>query len=206
MPEMPQSTVFRVSTHAPRVGRDADLSVVANKVGVSTHAPRVGRDAVDKLSGRSTSVSTHAPRVGRDTLVHRHLEVAQLFQPTRPVWGATAPAADHAGHRAVSTHAPRVGRDGKSLTDFSCAARFNPRAPCGARHPDVVAPCVVFGFQPTRPVWGATDQGADQQDGDGVSTHAPRVGRDAADSASADYFDSFQPTRPVWGATSAYQH
>lgn len=34
--------------------------------------------------------------------------------------------------------------------------RFNPRAPCGARQSVLPFPSVRYGFQPTRPLRGAT--------------------------------------------------
>ena len=36
-----------------------------------------------------------------------------------------------------------------------------------------------FVFQSTRPVWGATTGAAELHDGQRISIHAPRVGRDA---------------------------
>ena len=64
---------------------------------------------------------------------------------------------------------------------------FNPRAPCGARHPRGRLRAVYHIFQSTRPVWGAT-VGADQQRvvvGQ-ISIHAPRVGRDGAHAAGRE--------------------
>ena len=57
---------------------------------------------------------------------------------------------------------------------------FNPRAPCGARHP-------ALGFC------------ADIK----VSIHAPRVGRDVLLLSLYTVHLSFQSTRPVWGATAS---
>ena len=81
----------------------------------------------------------------------------ELFQSTRPVWGATDPDRP-AGDR------PR---------------NFNPRAPCGARparHPERPR---LRRFQSTRPVWGATASVKDVARRSWISIHAPRVGRDA---------------------------
>ena len=146
------------------------------------------------------------------------------FQSTRPVWGATVSAPDLIRVLRISIHAPRVGRDTRHLRRLNQVSfDFNPRAPCGARHP--------FTINLNAIVW--------------ISIHAPRVGRDdhrrrldrrRADfnprapcgarrildvaGTSAFYFNprapcgarqrpsnsgadgrTFQSTRPVWGAT-----
>ena len=129
--------------------------------------------------------------------------LAEQFQSTRPVWGATT------HHRLVvllsviSIHAPRVGRDSKSHSPFlrvglfqstrpvwgattfeqafgEVEVNFNPRAPCGARHtlPRMIGNALV------------------------ISIHAPRVGRDLIDNYTFLAASQFQSTRPVWGATS----
>ena len=102
--------------------------------------------------------------------------------------------------------------------------RFNPRAPCGAR------PCTSrrssarrSGFQPTRPLRGATAASLLCLEGKYISTHAPLAGRDAhrASESEKPYISThaplagrderpvvlavaraFQPTRPLRGATA----
>ena len=133
----------------------------------------------------------------------RNAEIAFLFQPTRPLRGATNPIGGAQGDHRISTHAPLAGRDprcrwpprashyfnprapcGARLQRYRATAPkdkdFNPRAPCGARlaHP----PCTyltVTGFQPTRPLRGAT----------------------ARTAQSMRQVTAFQPTRPLRGAT-----
>ena len=100
-------------------------------------------------------ISIHAPRVGRDRRydmygLHRHHFnprapcgarlppalvgcLADLFQSTRPVWGATSSAMPSTRTMMISIHAPRVGRDDTHHTAVSHRTNFNPRAPCGAR-------------------------------------------------------------------------
>ena len=80
-------------------------------------------------------------------------------------------------------------------------------------------------FQPTLPVWGATDERSPVDDAFPISTHAPRMGSDAvlypASTSLSDFNPrspygerplhgdggaaprGFQPTLPVWGATLA---
>ena len=58
----------------------------------------------------------------------------ELFQSTRPVWGATGSGRGDNPHRDISIHAPRVGRDAGFVRWGNRARKnFNPRAPCGAR-------------------------------------------------------------------------
>ena len=124
------------------------------------------------------NISIHAPRVGRDT------ENCTALQMVR-----------------ISIHAPRVGRDDPAPYDKTAGTDFNPRAPCGARPESGYTMGTVVVFQSTRPVWGATlalrgtrqisryfnpraPCGARQSLlykyplHEGISIHAPRVGRD----------------------------
>ena len=80
---------------------------------ISIHAPRARRDVPNLLVVPPALISIHAPRAGRDE--EEFLEAVKKFefQSTRPVRGAT-------------TWSRRAGR---------LSRHFNPRAPCGARHP-----------------------------------------------------------------------
>ena len=129
--------------------------------------------------------------------------MAEKFQSTLPVWGATP------GRKKM-----------KDPPDY-----FNPRSPCGERPGPLRRPDDRQQFQSTLPVWGATrcslhcpSAGRFQstlpvwgatliQNGlfsyVSISIHAPRVGSDIL--ASKDYHahQVFQSTLPVWGATPA---
>ena len=78
----------------------------------------------------------------------------------------------------ISTHAPLAGRDFRRSAPVGASRHFNPRAPCGARPSCTQRPAPPPGFQPTRPLRGATPTGR-------AATGAVR----------------FQPTRPLRGAT-----
>ena len=83
---------------------------------------------------------------------------APIFQPTRPLRGATPPS-------------PAIRR---------ATQHFNPRAPCGAR-PWSMGHCFShLTFQPTRPLRGATFEDTDATEKIIISTHAPLAGRDQA--------------------------
>ena len=103
-----------------------------------------------------------------------------MFQPTRPVRGATHGPARALVGEVVSTHAPRAGRDLPRVRRPRGSFGFNPRAPCGARRSRTRG-----GLHPYR-----------------VSTHAPRAGRDWLCVWLTKDIVQFQPTRPVRGATA----
>ena len=103
-----------------------------------------------------------------------------IFQPTRPLRGATIRSTTAPKTMRISTHAPLAGRD---LPDSCGSARhphFNPRAPCGARRSST--PRV-------------------RSDAADISTHAPLAGRDGISPQSLYRYMKFQPTRPLRGAT-----
>ena len=102
--------------------------------------------------------------------------------------------------------------------------RFNPRAPCGARHYGHGLTYLGERFQPTRPLRGATRRPRTERRLTMISTHAPLAGRDSDQSkkpwyhwisthaplAGRDFhplppkpnMKRFQPTRPLRGATA----
>ena len=144
-----------VSIHAPRVGCDLPYCVEVLALVVSIHAPRVGCDSAPQHIAQSlasfnsrtpcgvrleflfevllSAVSIHAPRVGCDS-------------------GAVHTLCD----KAVSIHAPRVGCDSSGSRCCRLLRRFNSRTPCGVRPLTLSRSRVLWLFQFTHPVWGAT--------------------------------------------------
>ena len=169
-----------VSIHAPRVGSDGVYSEgeVAAKMFQSTlpvwgatGSLRILWPTCRRFNPRSPCgerpssapyrlcaiiVSIHAPRVGSDPQGYSQQDLADMFQSTLPVWGATARNAARCRRCPVSIHAPRVGSDsfkaakeyddpqfqstlpvwgatGSASTRSSKPPRFNPRSPCGER-------------------------------------------------------------------------
>ncbi len=140
-------------------------------------APRGARLAQGGIVTGFGNVSIHAPHAGRD-LLRRHFVPTHAFQSTRPTRGATplrnafrsgrsvSIHAPHAGRdlglcggcarSSVSIHAPHAGRDARSPQSSSSSARFNPRAPRGARHSLPGETAADKEFQSTRPTRGAT--------------------------------------------------
>ena len=147
---------------------------------ISTHAPLAGRDNINAFElVDGGSISTHAPLAGRDDSAEAaHFVNARVFQPTRPLRGATALQAAYlcmwkfqptrplrgatvTDQRVIlgigiSTHAPLAGRDAEYRTCLRRGMYFNPRAPCGARPGSLSISSPLPIFQPTRPLRGAT--------------------------------------------------
>ena len=123
-----------ISTHAPLAGRDRGGAIAPPLYFfISTHAPLAGRDKQGKKHTCDTGISTHAPLAGRDRGVFLLLHAV-----------------------IISTHAPLAGRDRACSLRLKQFQNFNPRAPCGARLINAVKVSCRDGFQPTRPLRGAT--------------------------------------------------
>ena len=141
------------------------------------------------------------------------------FQSTRPIRGATTLDDLRGSGSLVSIHAPHAGRDPQDNWGARAAARFNPRAPCGARprvhfrniadlRVSIHAPhagrdllrrrCALLcgEFQSTRPMRGATSGGNRQGKNRQVSIHAPHAGRDLLSGRDVSEGTRFNPRAP----------
>ena len=109
---------------------DGDLR---GAVVISTHAPLAGRDIIIIWHIKSsTHFNPRAPCGARLTDEGKLLLVG-LFQPTRPLRGATVKRRGSRLQKIISTHAPLAGRDVLDNLFNRLLGDFNPRAPCGAR-------------------------------------------------------------------------
>ena len=167
---------------------------------ISIHAPRVGRDTFRQHEiPWKQSISIHAPRVGRDRITPSSAPASRNFNPRAPC--GARPTVAPVASRAVDFN-PRAPCGARPGSPARCQKRsyFNPRAPCGARLRERAdrggavrfqstrpvwgaTPRTSFAsaspqFQSTRPVWGATWREHSAERCDGISIHAPRVGRD----------------------------
>ncbi len=169
---------------------------------ISTHTLRVGRNLSGLIVKDTQSISTHTPRVGRNTTRLRTASEQNAFLLTRPEWGATL----------------------CFLPSAVQASDFYSHAPSGAQQYLTQVLYYVEKFLLTRPEWGATSPGGDGGRAPAISTHTPRVGRNAFVAyvfAAVMNFYSHAPsgaqrimllliflligfllTRPEWGATS----
>ena len=126
-----------------------------------------------------SNISTHAPLAGRDSTTSRCRKSALIFQPTRPLRGATARFAEPRALCRISTHAPLAGRD-ELFRALEITLLISTHAPLAGRDLPTAVPAMgIIGFQPTRPLRGATQFKV-------IYRMKP----------------GFQPTRPLRGATA----
>ena len=129
--------------------------------------------------GHSKKISIHAPHAGRDPESTLTVIVAEKFQSTRPMRGATVAVTVYAPVSVISIHAPHAGRD---LRPVDCSARtrhFNPRAPCGARPSAGVGVARVHNISIHAPHAGRDHRTPGRiKRKAAISIHAPHAGRD----------------------------
>ena len=102
--------------------------------GVSIHAPRVGCDQINQTKKIIQLCFNSRTPCGVRQRAFYSGELAEWFQFTHPVWGATIAKQRADADTEVSIHAPRVGCD--------CLAKWVEQ--------------IKHKFQFTHPVWGAT--------------------------------------------------
>ena len=123
-----------ISTHAPLAGRDklrfktntetehfnprapcgARLRGDAERTegqDISTHAPLAGRDGVEPVDGKLKALFQPTRPLRGATVLPGGDSPMAIFQPTRPLRGATADAPPGRLDQRISTHAPLAGRD-----------------------------------------------------------------------------------------------
>ena len=120
-------------------------------VRISTHAPRAGRDGALMLNTSETWKFQPTRPVRGATRRRGVRALVPGFQPTRPVRGATRHTQTGQQHNKISTHAPRAGRDCAPKTGERFQRHFNPRAPCGARHKGNPRLAGGYDFNPRAP-------------------------------------------------------
>ena len=94
--------------------------------------------------------------------------------------GATRPAAHRPRSSRFNPRAP-CGARHPIIMRITSKKGFNPRAPCGARLAEYRCKILYVRFQSTRPMRGATRVSATSCSPSRVSIHAPHAGRDEAD-------------------------
>ena len=148
-------------------------------------------------------ISTHAPLAGRDGFVRQIGRRVLVFQPTRPLRGATSPVIVKASDEIdISTHAPLAGRDCSRAVRIGGEAYFNPRAPCGARRQILPLPiCRITHFNPRAPCGARPCRAVSSTSSSYFNPRAPCGARPiSAPLERTDFV--FQPTRPLRGATA----
>ena len=110
-----------------------------------------------------------------------------IFQPTRPLRGATDLDFDRNGYLLdFNPRAPCGARQALRIR-LAPGHDFNPRAPCGARRGLSILIWVLVIFQPTRPLRGATPSFDVFDPYFFISTHAPLAGRDLKETDERAY-------------------
>ena len=186
----------RFNPRAPCGARPARFWRTFWSIPISIHAPLAGRDQYFSPSFLRLSLFQPTRPLRGATARARALCMTQIFQPTRPLRGATISLVVHRVLHGISTHAPLAGRDRLSAVARQSHTHFNPRAPCGAR-------LGMDGSQETLPPISthAPLAGRDRlgRRGDAVreiSTHAPLAGRDSK---------SVQITMHIFAITDKFQ-
>ena len=202
---------FQISTHAPLAGRDAESERLSYEIADFNPRAPCGarrRDWV-QVPRRHRDFNPRAP-CGARLRWMTFSQTSMLFQPTRPLRGATRAGQRLARRVGISTHAPLAGRDICTETNSFPSAIISTHAPLAGRdrksHSTSYVPPV---FQPTRPLRGATDWsylviclysdfnprapcgarragGQHRHQGLQISTHAPLAGRDRERSGLSD--------------------
>ena len=121
----------------------------------------------------SSKISTHAPLAGRDRVALHAVGEALVFQPTRPLRGATLIRLTAAPQNLFQPTRPLRG------ATQSLGATGNPAA-----------------FQPTRPLRGATLAKKFSVSIHTISTHAPLAGRDVNRLRGQPQERDFNPRAP----------
>ena len=219
---MPSSDFNPRSPHGERRAR---TTPGRNRRIISTHAPRTGSDAELSLTAYPTShFNPRSPHGERLQQIANLTGIVQ-FQPTLPARGATMMARQVGRHsRNFNPRSPHGERHALSLSDAGiyyfnprsphgerpCPARcppdsgwyFNPRSPHGERQDMYGAVAPEGAFQPTLPARGATAASSLFSAASSISTHAPRTGSDRRMNSKAVELLLFQPTLPARGATN----
>ena len=130
----PATSVRDFNPRAPCGARPLGPKEKALIILISTHAPLAGRDS--RFSERTIQhyISTHAPLAGRDAGTAQECRELAVFQPTRPLRGAT----------------------GTIFYIFPQVSGFQPTRPLRGTTESFYQSPWSGTFQPTRPLRGAT--------------------------------------------------
>ena len=124
-----------ISTHAPLAGRDVLCECNPSAI-IGNFNPRAPCGARRRMAfkhcGQKENFNPRAPCGARRSKFPSQ-GGKTVFQPTRPLRGATTRCRRTARRKCISTHAPLAGRDEEESATEASTEYFNPRAPCGAR-------------------------------------------------------------------------
>ena len=123
---------------------------------ISIHAPRGGSDYRCRCHFPSEQDFNPRSPWGERRLLALCVFVAERFQSTLPVGGATFTIITVPTFSGISIHAPRGGSDDSPTKENGHTLYFNPRSPWGERRWMLPTGRYTTTFQSTLPVGGAT--------------------------------------------------
>ena len=173
------STVFQ-STHPVRGATGTQFRLGVPGIYFNPRAPRGARLFCYTETLCHCHISIHEPRVGRDWENQFGQNKMQLFQSTRPVWGATLISFGSIRDISFQSTRPVWGATWESSVHVPTHSRFQSTRPVWGATTGCSGTRIRFNlFQSTRPVWGATIPVIRLSvPANVISIHAPRVGRD----------------------------
>ena len=123
---------------------------------ISTHAPLAGRDGSRRDAGIPRRDFNPRAPCGARLYADDVTTAGKIFQPTRPLRGATRSLCAAGWKGEFQPTRPLRGATAAAPAPSPGKWNFNPRAPCGARPEGNISSLTQTVFQPTRPLRGAT--------------------------------------------------
>ena len=160
------------STHPLRGATFCICRAFARSTFQSTH-PLRGATIPVRMVKKESKISIHAPLAGCDARLRYQHSRESKFQSTHPLRGATQP-------RAV----------GQARLDF------NPRTPCGVRHPAGKVIRFTHFISIHAPLAGCDEAAKAEQAQQAISIHAPLAGCDRGQQGAGQPLKNFNPRTP----------
>ena len=183
-------------------GVDIEVSVNFNP-----RAPYGARPGLPPHVALDDTISTHAPHTGRDCTVSPDTKNLTHFNPRAP-YGARRHVAQGPGQLAqvdFNPRAPYGARPDDAEDAEAWAVGFQPTRPIRGATIALRALYWGFKFQPTRPIRGATAGHVRRRFGGSISTHAPHTGRDLHNARNTFFLENFNPRAPYGARRAARQ-
>ena len=149
-------SALNFNPRAPCGARLQTMTMTACRLIISTHAPLAGRDVGQTYRIALSTIFQPTRPLRGATFMVGDVFSSMIFQSTRPLRGATALQSGREQHQSISIHAPLAGRDWGKLWNA----------------------CEWQVFQSTRPLRGATHSKWQVHFDRLISIHAPLAGRD----------------------------
>ena len=187
---------------APRGARQRRILCEIANIDISIHSPLAGRDATATyLLETYADFNPLAPR-GARLKRPEGVNIATVFQSTRPSRGETEGPGQHIAERNISIHSPLAGRDLPEMNGILFPFSISIHSPLAGRDcTDGYVRRAYMIFQSTRPSRGETSRGiGNGQRRRNFNPLAPRGAR-LPRCSSWTMTSAFQSTRPSRGET-----